>query len=108
MREPAANERPAVDDEPEPKRVIVGNRRRCYNVPPGAVVELKTPISRGHGAFQASRSDVEVNVVDARPNVVRVQLRGPSGPVKLALLEPDDSKQGHRVVTSWKFELLAA
>ena len=46
MSEPAANERPTVDDEPEPKRVIVGNRRRCYPVPLGAVVELKTPITR--------------------------------------------------------------
>lgn len=103
--EPVADVNESAANQPQ---VIVDNRRKCYAVPPGGVIELQTPVRSERCAFVASRSDVAVHVIEEQPNKVRLSLEGPSGPVKVALLEPNESVRGHRVLSNWKFDLRAA
>jgi hypothetical protein len=100
--EPAAHEaaRPIIS---------IGNRRRVHKVPSGAVVDIKTPRLKRRGAFTVTRDDVKFEEVDGgAPDHVRFTLVGPPGEVGLALLEEDDSEKKYRIVTGWKFELVAA
>ena len=69
--EPVADMNESAANQPQ---VIVDNRRKCYAVPPGGVIELQTPVRSERCAFVASRSDVAVHVIDEQPNKVRLSL----------------------------------
>jgi hypothetical protein len=89
-------------------RLSAKSRHKRYRVRIGELIELSPDTIRElppDSAWQPSRSDVAVRVVEQDSTRSVVALDGPAGEVNIALVTSTNGKP--RTVCSWKFEIIA-
>jgi hypothetical protein len=102
--EPEAGSAEVVEDEP-PTVLVPKSRRKRYRVGVGELIELRPDTLPAESAWQPSRPDVAVRVVEQDQERSVVALDGPAGEVNVALQTPDENGKS-RTLCSWKFQIV--